>query len=511
MAPFSARVVRPYAEASPMSVPAPDIFPRRYLRRGMLIVRLFVLGVLAGLLLMACASGHNGQAGASSSRPGVGSTAGGAATGTSGAGSVRTASAVRLIPVRLTVLAGNGGEPFDVPHTLTIPSGWTATVWARIGDARFAVWTPQHDLLVSSSQGGEVIELIPRRGASSPPRKRVLISGLSGPQGLAFDTLHGMRVLYVAEFDQIDRYVWAPTGGLGARTIVVHNLPNLDPTGDDVHQAKSLAVGPDHTIYVTAGSGSNATPIPHGESPPRATILSVRPDGSHLRVFAGGVRNGEGLSFAPDGTLWTAVNERDEIAYPFHRAYGSQPEAYGQVISAYVDDHPPDELARLTPGRNLGWPYCDPDPDVTPGRPGSALRYANLPFDADAQTNPGGRALNCAMLAPIQRGLPAHSAPLGLNFLEGSTIAAPWSHGAVVAAHGSWDREPPRAPAVLWLPWESRRRTLGESLPLVSGFQLPSGKRWGRVADAVPGPDGALYVTDDTAGAVYRIGPPATH
>jgi glucose/arabinose dehydrogenase len=78
-----------------------------------------------------------------------------------------------------------------------------------------------------------------------------------------------------------------------------------------------------------------------------------------------------------------------------------------------------------------------------------------------------------------------------------------------VAVHGSWDREPPRAPAVLWLPWESTKRTLGESIPLVSGFQLPSGERWGRPADAVAGPEGAVYVTDDTAGAVYRIGPPA--
>ncbi len=495
-----------------MRVPMRDTPARRNPRQRMLATRLSVLLVLAGLLLMACASSHNIQAGESSvsssaSAPASASVDGSATNSASALHSAHIAASVHFAPAKLTVLPGNGGEPFDVPHTLTIPTGWTAAVWARIPDARFAVWTPQHTLLVSSSDAGQVIELIPSRRPSSPPRRRVLVSGLGGPQGLAFDVLHGVHVLYVVEFDQIDRYVWKSTGVLGARTVVVRNLPNLDPTGDDVHQAKSLAIGRDHTIYVTAGSGSNATAPARGESPPRATILSVRPGGSHLRVYAGGVRNGEGLSFAPDGTLWTAVNERDEIAYPFHRSYGSQAEAYGQVIPDYVDNHPPDELARLTPGRNLGWPYCDPDPDVRPGDPGSALRYANLPFDADAQTNPGGRVLNCAMLAPIQRGLPAHSAPLGFNFLEGSAIAAPWSQGAVVAVHGSWDREPPRAPAVLWLAWESRTRTLGESRALVSGFQLPSGTRWGRPTDAVPGPDGALYVTDDTAGAVYRIGP----
>ena len=74
-----------------------------------------------------------------------------------------------------------------------------------------------------------------------------------------------------------------------------------------------------------------------------------------------------------------------------------------------------------------------------------------------------------------------------------------------MGAHGSWDRKPPRAPAVLWLPWSTARRTLSSATPLVSGFQLAGGQRWGRPVDAVPGPGGALYVTDDTAGAVYRF------
>jgi glucose/arabinose dehydrogenase len=479
--------------------------PSRW-RLPALALRLAVPLVLACLLLTACAFGGGGQMGASSS-PRAHTAA--ASTAAAAVRRAHSSTRVRFASVTLTVPPGTGGEPFDVPRKLTLPVGWTATVWARVSDARFAVWTPQHDLLVSSSESGRVVELIPGRNPSGPARLRVLISGLTGPQGLAFDTLKGARVLYVAESDEIDRYVWKRTGTVGARTVVVSGLPDTDPTGDDVHRAKSIAIGPDHTIYVTAGSASNATPVTPGESPPRATILSVRPDGSDLRVFASGVRNGEGLSFAPDGTLWTAVNERDEIAFPFHRPYESISEAFGRTIPAYVANHPPDELARLLPGRNLGWPYCDPDPDGKPGVAGSPLRYADLPFNPDAQTNPGGSVFDCATLAPIERGLPAHSAPLGFHFLEGSAIAAPWAHGAVVAVHGSWDREPPRAPAVLWLPWESPRRTLGESIPLVSGFQLPSGERWGRPADAVVGPEGALYVTDDTAGAVYRIGPPA--
>ena len=176
-------------------------------------------------------------------------------------------------------------------------------------------------------------------------------------------------------------------------------------------------------------------------------------------------------------------------------------------MQAYVNDHPPDELARLAPGRDVGWPYCNPDPDVHPGRPGTAMDMGNMRFDDDAQTNPGGTRVNCAKLTRIQRGIPAHSAPLGFHFLEGSSLPRPWSQGAVLGVHGSWDRVPPRAPGVLWFPWEAARHTLGPAVTIVSGFQLANGSRWGRAVDAVPGPDGALYVSDDTAGAIYRIVP----
>jgi glucose/arabinose dehydrogenase len=201
------------------------------------------------------------------------------------------------------------------------------------------------------------------------------------------------------------------------------------------------------------------------------------------------------------------VNERDNIAYPFHRAYGGHSDAYGQVMQAYVNGHPPDEIAKLTVRRDLGWPYCNPDPDVQPGANSTGFRYDDLRFDFDEQTNPGDRVLNCRRLAPLELGLPAHSAPLGFHFLEDSRLPTVWRSGAVVAVHGSWDRQPPRAPAVLWMPWLPSRHTLGTAQNLITGFQYPNGGRWGRMVDAVPGPDGALYVSDDTAGAIYRIVP----
>lgn len=408
--------------------------------------------------------------------------------------------------VPLTISTANRGGLSEGACTVTLPRGWTGEVWARVPDARLEAWTPEGDLLVTAPSDGKVYELIPGANRSHPPRERTVLSGLTNPQGLAFDQLDGQEVLYVAESDELDRYAWTENGP-GARAIVLGHLPDTGPSGADVHRVKNVVVAPDHTIYLDIGSASNASVPAPTRGLPRASVIAVQPNGTGVQVFATGVRNGDGLSFAPDVTLWTAVNERDNTAYPFRRSYGGGANAFGQVIQAYVNEHPPDELVRLTPGRNVGWPYCNPDPDVDPGAKDTAERYANLPFDRDAQTNPKGSRRDCATLAPIQRGLPAHSAPLGLHFLEGSTLPARWTDGAVVAVHGSWDRDPPRPPAVLWLPWEASARTLGAPITLVGGFQEPNGTRWGRPVDAVPGPDGALYVSDDTAGAIYRVVP----
>jgi glucose/arabinose dehydrogenase len=399
------------------------------------------------------------------------------------------------------VPAGEVSGALATPRTLTVPAGWTARVWSRVPDARMEAWTPEGDLLVSTPNDGSIRELRP--DAVGTATMTTLLSGLTFPQGLAFAKLGGRWVLYVAESDQIDRYPWGPAGISGTRTVIASGLPDQDPSGDDVHRAKDVTVAADGTVYFNVGSSSNANPDDRTMTPQRAVIMAVRPDGTDLRVAERGVRNGEGLAVAPDGSVWTAVNERDNIPYPAHGPYATYSDAFGHVIQAYVNNHPPDEVVPVTAGRDLGWPYCDPDQDDS--NPAGSL--ADVPLVPNAATNPGGTELNCKALTPVEVGLPAHTAPLGITFLSGSKIPAPWSAGAVVAGHGSWDRQPQQVPAVLWLAWNAAKATLMPAVTLVGGFQNADGSYWGRPVDAVPGPDGALYVSDDDAGAVYRLVP----
>jgi glucose/arabinose dehydrogenase len=411
-----------------------------------------------------------------------------------------------LAGVAVTVPQGMGGAPFDQPREVRAPAGWTVQVWARVPGARLVAWAPDGRLLVSRPKTGDVVALAPGAGA---PVQTTLVSGLTQPHGLAFAGSGG-STLYVAESDQVDTFVYRD-GALTDRRVVVPGLPDAKSPelgGAYAHALKSVAVGPDGALYVSIGSTGNVSPDDRDATPQRASILRVPPGGGTPETYARGVRNGTGLAIAPDGAVWTAVNNRDNIAYPDDRDYdGDGRPDQDDVLPSYVNDHPLEPLARLTPGRDLGWPYCNPDPDLDAGVPGSPLSYTKRPFVRDIQTNPDGAALDCGALAPVEQGLGAHSAPLGLSFATSPGLPAPWGPGALVGVHGSWNRKPPRAPEVSFFPW--RAGTLGPQQTLLGGFQAADGSRWGRPVMAVQGPDGALYVSDDQAGAVYRMVPPS--
>ena len=414
------------------------------------------------------------------------------------------ASVPGLATTTVRVLAGTDAAPFDEARRLQAPPGWTVTVWARVPGARLLAWTPDGRLLVSRPKTGDVVELIPGAG-DAVPATRTLVSGLTQPHGLAFtgDTL------YVAESDQVDSFSYRD-GAVSGKRVVVGGLPDAKSPelgGAYAHALKSVAIGKDGALYISIGSTGNVSPADRSATPERASILRVPPGGGPAAVFARGVRNGTGLAVDPDGGVWTAVNNRDNTPYPYDKDYdGDGKSDQGKVMQTYVNDHPIEPLARLTQGRDLGWPYCNPDPDLQPGDRDSALSYTDRPFVRDLGNNPDGTKLDCAALPPIEQGMGAHSAPLGLSFATTPGLPGAYGPGALVGIHGSWNRKPPRAPEVSFFAW--RDGTLGPQQTLLTGFQAADGSRWGRPVMAVQGPDHALYVSDDQAGAVYRVTAP---
>ena len=401
----------------------------------------------------------------------------------SGAPSSTSASQTGLVEVTVQVSDELAAAPFDEPRKALVPTGWTMSVWARVPKPRLEVWTPGGSLLVSIPEAGQVIRLQP---TGAGPHDEFLLGGLDQPHGLAF----AGSTLYVAESDQLVAYDYSDGNVSQPRTIAA-GLPDArspDLGGAYSHALKSVAVGPDGAVYFSIGSTGNISAQDRTANPPRATIMRIPPGGGPAEPFATGVRNGTGLAVAPDGAIWTAVNNRDNVPVP------DAGPSYGQVDGDYVNEHPPESIAKLTPGRELGWPYCNPD-----GGP------ANLPLIRDVQTNADGSRLDCATLPPIEQSMGAHSAPLGMSFVDGA-LPEPYTRGALVGVHGSWNRQPPRAPEVSFYPWQGGE--LGAQQTLVGGFQTADGTRWGRPVAAVVGPDGAVYVTDDYADAIYRLAPP---
>ena len=405
----------------------------------------------------------------------AGTPAGPPPSGTVSSPSPGAPAATGLAEVTVSVPDGLAQAPFDVPRRALVPAGWTLSVWARTSKPRLAAWAPDGAMLVSVPSAGQVLSL--RTG-----QVEVLLAGLNQPHGLSF----AGDSLYIAESDRVDVYTYRDGSATDRRTIV-DGLPDArspDLRGAYSHALKSVAVDTEGDVYFSIGSTGNISVEDRTATPPRATIMRVPAGGGAMQPFATGVRNGTGLAIAPDGAVWTAVNNRDNVADP----------ATGTVDPAYVDDHPPESVARLTPGRELGWPYCNPD-----GGP------ADLALIRDVQTNPDGEAMDCAALPRIEQSLGAHSAPLGMSFTNGQ-LPAPYASGALIGVHGSWYRQHPQEPEVSFFPWQDG--TLGDQQTLVGGFQAPDGSRWGRPVAAVPGPDGAVYITDDYADAVYRLAPP---
>ncbi len=392
-----------------------------------------------------------------------------------------------IVNTKLQVPSALHNGIFGQDRYLNIPPGFQISLLATVGGARFMAVAPNGDVLVSQPGSGKITLLRPDPNGGVP-KQYTFASGLNSPHGMVFHNIGQVTYLYVSETNQVSRYVYLP-GDTQAQDghVVVSNLP-----GGGSHPLKNIAIDSNDELYVSLGSSCNVCTADTTGSPQRGAIYVYNADGSGGRLFAHGLRNAEGLAFLP-GTnqLWVAMNNRDDIPYPSNDSSGN----YGKVMTSYVDNHPPDLFTSVRDGGNYGWPFCDSNSDGGLDR---------MPFLQDYDVNRDGH-VDCTAMDIPDKGIQAHSAPLGLSFLQGSGFAAPYINGAVIGLHGSWDRSVPTGYKVIWYPVNSGSAP-GPAVDLVTGWLDPvTNKAWGRPVDAVTDAAGALLISDDTAGAIYRL------
>jgi glucose/arabinose dehydrogenase len=356
--------------------------------------------------------------------------------------------------VALAVPPGMSVGRLATPRQLSRPPGFAASVFAvGVEGARALALGPTGDLYVSATEPGRIYRLPDRDRDGVADRVELWGDGLSLPHGLAVRDGY----LYVAETGRVVRFRLGPGGErAGAAEPVVADLPS--GVG---HYTRTIAFGPDGRLYLSIGSSCDACPETDER---RAAIGVYGPEGR--RVLARGLRNAVGLAFRP-GTaeLWATNNGRDNLG----------------------DDLPPETLYLVRDGMDAGWPRCLPG-----GAPDPQL----------------GRAADCAGVESPAATFPAHVAPLGLRFYDGVLFPPEYRGSLFVALHGSWNRSSPVGYEVVRLPFDGGRP--GQPEPFLSGF-LPPGSRqadvWARPVDLIVAPDGALLVSDDDGGIIFRIAP----
>lgn len=357
---------------------------------------------------------------------------------------------------RVNIPFGSKDSPTasQLSDRIRLPDGFAISVYASdLPGARILRFTEYGDLLVTLPRSGLVVLLKrddDRNGL--PDKRKTLLTELNKPHGI--DIHDGW--LYVAETHAIGRILFdAKTGKTqGDYQRIVTNLP---PGGN--HWSRTLRIGPDGLLYVSVGSSCN---VCEEKDPRRAAILRFRPDGTHNEIYAAGLRNTVGFDWRP-GTddLYGVDNGRDLLG----------------------DDFPPCELNRIERGKFYGWPY------------------ANGKRVADPDFGEGNSDIILASAAP-EHEFGAHTAPLGITFLNGNNLPLSYRRAALVTLHGSWNRSKKVGYKVVSLHFNDQEPV--EERPFLTGFEV-NDNVIGRPADVIQGPDGNIYVSDDYSGSVYRV------
>ena len=333
--------------------------------------------------------------------------------------------------------------------TVKLPPGFAIELVARAPTARGMAFGRDGTLFVGSRNGNVYAVTLPQGGGAA--RVRTIASGLRDPVGVAYrdGALFVSSVSRIVRLDDIERRLDSPP----APAVVTDAYPT-----EGHHGWKFIAFGPDGKLYVPVGAPCN---ICEPDPDKYAVITRINPDGSGREVVARGVRNTVGFDWHPQThELWFTDNGRDMLG----------------------DDAPPDELNRVvTAGANYGYPYC---------------HGGTIP-DPEFHTRPCSE-----FVAPVQN-LGPHVASLGMRFYTGTQFPVEYRNQIFIAEHGSWNRSRKIGYRVTLVKLDASGKAL-EYAPFAQGW-LQGQQPWGRPADVAVAPDGSLLVSDDYAGAIYRI------
>jgi glucose/arabinose dehydrogenase len=362
-----------------------------------------------------------------------------------------------LSPVTVQTTDATSKGVFARERTLNLPPGFQVNMYAvGIQGVRMLGLSPDGVLYATSPGAGVVVTLPDANKDGVADEVKTFADGLGGVHGIAFKD----KGVYVATESSIFRLEDTDGDGVADKR---DRLANDLPSGGG-HSTRTIAFGPDGKLYVSAGSSCN---VCRESNEKRAAISRYSAEGQFEKVFASGLRNAVGIMFHSEtGELWATNNGRDGLG----------------------DNVPPETVYNVKEGTNYGWPFC---------------YGARIPDET--MNPPAGFCENTGVPAVEMQ---AHSAPLGLAFYTGDKFPAQFKGDMFVAFHGSWNRSEPTGYKVVRIRFADNQPDQAAGDMLVEDFAtgwLAGGDAWGRPVDPFTAPDGSLLVTDDRAGAIYRI------
>jgi glucose/arabinose dehydrogenase len=373
-----------------------------------------------------------------------------------------------LRPPYETKSADNEAHLVDRPDGAwpRVPEGFKVGLFATgLTNPRMARVAPNGDLFVVESRADRVRVVRDQDGDGKSDIAETFAEGLKQPFGVHFYPAKDPRYVYIANTDSVVRFPYE-AGDLKARgpaELLVDDIAGGGRLRGGGHWTRDLVFSRDGSrMYVSVGSRSNVSD--DASEARRARIFEFSPDGKEERVYATGIRNAVGLAVHPEtGELWASVNERDELG----------------------ENLVPDYITSVRTGGFYGWPWFYIGDHQDPRHAGKHPELRNHVIVPDVL-------------------LQSHSASLGMMFYAGKTFPEAYRGNAFAAQHGSWNRARRTGYKVIRLPMTSGH-AIGEYVDFMTGFVTPDGGVWGRPVAVAEAADGALLVTDDAGGCVWRV------